>query len=1229
MRIVRLDLLAFGPFTNQSLDFDHSGEGLQLIYGPNEAGKSSCLRALRQWLYGIDHSSRDNFIHDHPKLRIGGAIENSLGEKLEFVRRKGTKRTIRAADSDAEIEQVQLSQFLGSVDQQTFVGRFAIDLLELVTGGQAIVKGGGELGEALFAAGSGLANVRAVQASIQDQLQELFKAGGTKPKINADLKRLIEAKEQIRSATLPSSQWSDVDNRLRDMQRQRDQLVDQHAQLGNRLRHRERIQKALPLLAERQRLIHELQPLADVPLLPQDFSARCGETTAHLNNSLDAQNRCRRDILQVEHTIERIQLPMTLLKQRVAIENLQANLATYRHTLQRQPDAIIQLQLANANAQRLWIEMERTGPLPSAESLQLGRSQRKRIQELAADHKSLLSQQTSARALVDKLKRDIDRMQTQSEGAIDPGNPEELKRAIRDIRSQGDVQQQVAGQREAVMLMQQQAQADLQRLPLFEGTLSELIECPVPLRETVDQYEKWLADDEAKTAALQKEIEKTNERLVQLDRTLNQLSLEHDVPTENELHQLRQQRDLGWQLIQRAWCPNAHASAPPDNGLLVEDSAKEGVEAGNSDALEVAMNDFVSRWAPHGELATAYANCVRAADLLADRLRWEAERVAEKASLTAERMTCVHRLHESQAQHQRLMEQCECRQQEWHQLWSAAGIRPRTPREMREWLSRYSSLLEAAQQISQGQQSLASLESKAASARQSLLERLRPLSPLSVDDVSLVELIEICESTVEASGELLRKRAQHHKELDQLREQLSQAELELQKADLHLQNWRSDWSSAVAAPAVVLLGMSNESSPSEVIAVMHSLDELLESLKQQSRSQQEIESMDRDVRLFEVEVRRVQLEVSPDAQLSQPALQVVEDLSSRLRSACEQQLKLQQLQEQLVLQKQNLSQADDDVRRYQKSLDDLCRQALCDQAELLPEIDRRSSERQRLEDRLADIQRQLESLATGQPVERLIEECYDCDADQIAADIERLTEQLKDLDSQKLLTSQSIGELRSELARMDGSAAAAQAQENAEQLLAAIREDSEHYVRLRLASAVLQRAIERFRHSSQGPVLERAGELFSELTLGSFSGLQADYTDDGHAILVGVRPGDQSNAQTNVPVEGMSAGTCDQLYLALRLALLESHLQDHQPMPFIVDDILIQFDDDRSLAALKVLNRLAQRTQVIFFTHHLRLVELARRHLKSPLPKIHTLQSGDNSGPEVSALAAESFSPLG
>ena len=70
----------------------------------------------------------------------------------------------------------------------------------------------------------------------------------------------------------------------------------------------------------------------------------------------------------------------------------------------------------------------------------------------------------------------------------------------------------------------------------------------------------------------------------------------------------------------------------------------------------------------------------------------------------------------------------------------------------------------------------------------------------------------------------------------------------------------------------------------------------------------------------------------------------------------------------------------------------------------------------------------------------------------------------------------------------------------------------------------------------------------------------------------------------------MSDGTCDQLYLALRLALLESYLSDHEPIPFIVDDILIQFDDDRAVASLKALAELSKNTQVIFFTHHEHLV---------------------------------------
>lgn len=49
-----------------------------------------------------------------------------------------------------------------------------------------------------------------------------------------------------------------------------------------------------------------------------------------------------------------------------------------------------------------------------------------------------------------------------------------------------------------------------------------------------------------------------------------------------------------------------------------------------------------------------------------------------------------------------------------------------------------------------------------------------------------------------------------------------------------------------------------------------------------------------------------------------------------------------------------------------------------------------------------------------------------------------------------------------------------------------------------------------------------------------------------------------------------------------------------EPMPFIVDDILVHFDDEQSKATLGLLAELAKKTQVIMFTHHQRLVEQAQ-----------------------------------
>ena len=147
-------------------------------------------------------------------------------------------------------------------------------------------------------------------------------------------------------------------------------------------------------------------------------------------------------------------------------------------------------------------------------------------------------------------------------------------------------------------------------------------------------------------------------------------------------------------------------------------------------------------------------------------------------------------------------------------------------------------------------------------------------------------------------------------------------------------------------------------------------------------------------------------------------------------------------------------------------------------------------------------------------------------------------------------------------------------------------------MRIRLAAKILQSELEKYREKSQGPVLKRAGELFAPLTRRFFIGLEADYDDDERPVLVGVR----ENGERVTP-SGMSDGTQDQLYLALRLASLEHFMAGGSAMPLLVDDALVNFDDDRARAALKLFEELAEKTQVLFFTHHRHMVELARKSI--------------------------------
>jgi uncharacterized protein YhaN len=153
---------------------------------------------------------------------------------------------------------------------------------------------------------------------------------------------------------------------------------------------------------------------------------------------------------------------------------------------------------------------------------------------------------------------------------------------------------------------------------------------------------------------------------------------------------------------------------------------------------------------------------------------------------------------------------------------------------------------------------------------------------------------------------------------------------------------------------------------------------------------------------------------------------------------------------------------------------------------------------------------------------------------------------------------------------------------------------------LRLAEQILLDNIEAYRRENQTPVLRSAASNFATITRGAFPGLVDDVALDGRPILRARRAtGEQ------VDVKEMSEGTRDQLYFALRLASLERYRDQGRAMPLLLDDILMTFDDGRTGAGLALLDELAERFQIVVFTHHDHIGRLAQDSLPAGRVHIH------------------------
>ncbi len=125
---------------------------------------------------------------------------------------------------------------------------------------------------------------------------------------------------------------------------------------------------------------------------------------------------------------------------------------------------------------------------------------------------------------------------------------------------------------------------------------------------------------------------------------------------------------------------------------------------------------------------------------------------------------------------------------------------------------------------------------------------------------------------------------------------------------------------------------------------------------------------------------------------------------------------------------------------------------------------------------------------------------------------------------------------------------------------------------LSIASEALMKADETLRARFSPQITAEAAKILSKLTGGKYNALRLEPN-----MLLSTR--EQSDALMR-PAAAMSCGTADQMYLALRLAMVHRLLPDGTPL--LLDDALVNFDDARCAAALKLLSE--ENRQIILFS---------------------------------------------
>ena len=1143
MRIDRLDLTRFGGFTDRSIDL--AGDGVHVIVGANEAGKTTAMAAIRQLLYGIPPQSPHDYVHSYQELRIGAALRVDGGERHEVVRLKRNVNPLRDADN-LPIDETTFARWCHDIDHAIFASVFAIGHDEIASGGAALLESDGDLGRAVFSVSRGTTDLNDVLRTLDQRAETLFKRAGQNPRLNAAIRDYKERRARAIELSVNAREVTDLDADLRDAEGAQADLSGQRDALLARREVLERIKAVLPHLAERSECLARRDALAaegrlvDPAVETVLIEARDARRSAHQREGI-----AREAVAGVEHTLKDQRVDAELLAQREVIAGLQSAAGAYRQNLDDLPRRRGALQAAHARLTGLLAELPPGCSRDASGLPAISAGQAARIAELAAEFPRRDEQLTHAERQVGATMQRLERLRGERAEHPAPSDPRALEDALDRARGHGDLE---AARAEAVAELaasEPRAQAAITRLGLGAADPRGLDAIPVPGLEVIRQHRALLDEASRDVAAIGQRISALEDERARQGRELEALLRGPRPPNDAELAAARAYRDEGWEWIVRVW----------------RDAGSEAA---------------AGTWAGGTPLADAYIAAVHGADALADRLRHDAAAVARRTALEAQIATADQRLNDERTRRERAVARLEHYGAEWRAVWAPAGVVPDAPAAMEAWHEQFRTAVEASVTARERALGITGLDRAIATDLEELGRLAARLDGPMPAAATLAGAIEHADRLVRDLTIRRNQSDDRAAAIDAEDASLGAERLALGECQSAMETWRAAWAQSVAG-----IGLDPTASLAEAHAVLDAIAAIAMQRGMRDDELGRIAGIEERNATFVASVAAVVAALPGHADLADRAPEVaVAMLVDRREQAQSVAVTHRTLGEERA---RHLDELDAALRtgraadaRIAALIADAC---LDDEAGFVAAIARSQGHTAAVE-RIAAIERRLRE-SYGKTTDALAAEAATLGDHEIAPQLTVLDVELADLSARWQDESARVGALTTRRRQITASGDAAEAMEHAQLALTDVAELADEYVQIVLARRLLEEQIAAYRAAHQLPLMLRANATFAALTVGRYTGLDTDTGNRGEPVL----RARAANGRV-LDVGALSTGTRDQLYLALRFAALEGLIERRGAMPLLLDDLFVHFDDERTDAGLRVLEQVSEQTQILLFTHH-------------------------------------------